>query len=182
MEQQPFEQMLTGGHPNSLGRTVEAVDAVLAQPTRLAELYACYSSADEVVRLRTSNAFKRIAATEPLWLVPYIDRLLTEVASINQASAQWTLAQLCGTLDSFMTAQQHEHAVAILKHNLEHSDDWIVLNMTMQTLAEWSAADADLQGWLRLRLDKLSRDRRKSVAKRAQTLLATLHYSKEQLH
>lgn len=49
-----FEEMLTGGHPNSLGRTVEVVDAVLADRARLARLYACYFSDDEVVRLRTS--------------------------------------------------------------------------------------------------------------------------------
>ena len=35
-----FEEMLAGGHPNSLGRTVEVVDAVLAKPSRLSELYA----------------------------------------------------------------------------------------------------------------------------------------------
>lgn len=35
-----FESMLSGGHPNSLGRTVEVVDMVLADRERLGELFA----------------------------------------------------------------------------------------------------------------------------------------------
>ena len=38
----PFETMLSGGHPNSLGRTVEVVAAVLDDPARLDELFSCY--------------------------------------------------------------------------------------------------------------------------------------------
>ena len=36
---EPFVDMLTGGHPNSLGRTIEVVDQVLATPDRIDELY-----------------------------------------------------------------------------------------------------------------------------------------------
>lgn len=32
--------MLAGGHPNSLGRTMEVVDVVLAQPEQFEELIA----------------------------------------------------------------------------------------------------------------------------------------------
>jgi hypothetical protein len=34
-----FEEMLTGGHPNSLGRTIEVVDLVLANSVKLSDLY-----------------------------------------------------------------------------------------------------------------------------------------------
>lgn len=175
MEDQPFEQMLTGGHPNSLGRTIEVVDVVLANPARLADLYACYASTNEIVRLRTSNALKRISLLEPQWLVPYIDQLLNEITQLDQASAQWTLAHLFATLRPFMTSHQHQQATTHLKHNLDHHDDWIVLNMTMDTLAAWSSDNTDLQHWLRMRLERLSQDRRKSVAKRAQKLLSGFH-------
>jgi|GEM_PF-4906833 len=42
MPNETFETMLTGGHHNSLGRTEEVVDLVLADETRLEELYNCY--------------------------------------------------------------------------------------------------------------------------------------------
>ena len=82
MESKSFEDMLTGGHPNSLGRTVEVVEIVLADRARLGELYACYQSDDAVVRLRTSNALKRISREQPEWLVPLIDGFLTEIAEL----------------------------------------------------------------------------------------------------
>ncbi|MGF1567082.1 MAG: hypothetical protein ACFCVD_03240 [Nodosilinea sp.] len=65
MANESFETMLTGGHPNSLGRTVEVVNLMLNDPTKLLDLYNCYFSIDEVVRLRTSNAIKRISHEKP---------------------------------------------------------------------------------------------------------------------
>lgn len=165
-----FEQMLTGGHPNSLGRTIEVVDAVLADRVGLDELYACYSSRDEVVRLRTSSAMKRVCAEQPDWLVPYLPKLIDDVGALAQPSAQWTLAQLFATLHDRMTAEQTTRATALMMRNLETSTDWIVLNTTMQTLAEWARSDDELARWLCPRLDRLAGDSRRSVANRARRL------------
>ena len=106
MTSESFEEMLTGGHPNSLGRTIEVVDIVLSNSARLSDLYNCYFSVDEIVRLRTSNAIKRISLENPEWLVPYINKLISEVSKINQPSAQWTLANLFQTLSVFMPETQ----------------------------------------------------------------------------
>lgn len=169
-----FETMLTGGHPNSLGRTIEVVDIVLANRERLQELYACYFSADEVVRLRTSNALKRVSREHPEWLVPYIDKFINEISKIDQASTQWTLALLFQGLESYMTADQKLKATGIMKRNLEFHKDWIVLNNTMATLAEWSNSDDALKQWLKPQLERLRHDRRKSVSGKAKKLLAKL--------
>lgn len=170
MPQESFESMLTGGHPNSLGRTIEVVDTVLADQSKLDALYNCYFSDDEVVRLRTSNALKRISRENPEWLVPYIDRFTTDIAAIDQASTQWTLANLFDVLARYMTPAQRAAAQAIMQRNLATHSDWIVLNNSMQVLFDWSKIDPDLQTWLRPHLERLSSDSRKSVAKRAQKL------------
>lgn len=164
---EPFTDMLAGGHPNSLGRTTEVVDLVFADPSRLEELYGCYSSPDEVVRLRTSSVFKRVSWEHPEWLGTYLDRFLEEVSQLGQASAQWTLAQLFSTLAGFMSAEQVEKAKHVLRYNLSAYKDWIVLNTTMQTLAEWAEEDDELKRWLRPQLETLRKDARKSVARRA---------------
>jgi hypothetical protein len=174
MTTESFEEMLTGGHPNSLGRTVEVVELVLADRARLGELYACYQSDDEVVRLRTSNALKRISHEKPEWLVPLIDGFLTEIADLDQASAQWTLADLFQTLAPLMTPAQRQRAEAVLKRNLAHHNDWIVLNQTMKTLGEWAKDDPELQHWLVPHLERLSGNGRKSVAKTASKTLKNL--------
>jgi hypothetical protein len=174
-KQESFETMLTGGHPNSLGRTIEVVELIFKDSSRFDELYTCYFSQDEVVRLRTSNAMKRVCAEHPEWLVPYIDKFLSEVAAIQQASAQWTLAQLFASLSSKMSPSQKQKAMKVLKRNLEHNNDWIVQNQTMQTLADWAKTDERLKDWLEPHLDHLVNDERKSVAGRAKKLRKVLY-------
>lgn len=169
-----FREMLAGGHPNSLGRTVEVVDAVLADRQKLAELYDAYFADDEVVRLRVSNAMKRVCKEHPDWLVPLLDGLLNDVAAIEQASTQWTLASLFGSLEASMTKDQRKKAEAILRNNLRNWDDWIVLNTTMETLGRWAASDAKLKRWLMPHLERLKSDGRRSVSGRAAKISAKL--------
>ena len=170
--QESFEEMLTGGHHNSLGRTVEVTELLLADRARLPDLYDCYFSENEVVRLRVSSVMKRISIAQPSWLVPYIDKFLTEIAAIEQASTQWTLAILFEMLGSSMSAEQLADAKEILKRNLTTWEDWIVLNYSMQTLAAWAQHDDELQEWLLPQLGRRTEDSRKSVAARAKKLLA----------
>lgn len=168
---QNFEERLKGGHPNSLGNTIEVVEEVLNQSNYFDELFHCYFSDDEVVRLRVSNAMKRICKEKQELLIPYIDRFLTEIAAIDQASTQWTIAQLFELLKRELSLSQIEQAKEIMKNNLANHTDWIVLNTTMDILAKWSKKDAELKEWILPHLDRLATDERKSVSNRAKKLL-----------
>jgi hypothetical protein len=167
-----FEEMLTGGHPNSLGRTLEVVDAVLADRARFADLMDTYRSEDEVVRLRVSSAVKRVTVEHPDWTMDYMDRLQSEIADLDQPSAQWTLALLFDYTRHLMSQAQDERAVAIMKRNLMENDDWIVLNNSMKILSKWAKGDAALRAWLRPHLVRLTDEPRKSVAAQARKALA----------
>jgi len=166
-----FEARLSGGHPNSLGNTIEVVDEVLADGNNFDELFQCYFSSDEVVRLRVSNAMKRIAKVKKSLLVPYMDRFLTDIAAINQASTQWTLAQLFDVLHREMSSLQMNQAKEIMKENLANHQDWIVLNTTMETLGKWAKTDPSLATWMKPYVEQLTTDPRKSVSKKATTIL-----------
>ena len=169
-----IETLLTGGHPNSLGNTVAVVEIVLRDPGKFEELFQCYYSEDEVVRMRVSNAMKRIAKEKQQLVVPYLDRFLNEISNIDQASTKWTIAQLFLILQKHLTPQQLRQAKQILFKNLNESDDWIVLNMTMETLALWASSDEDLKHKLIPRLKQLKEDPRKSVFSKASKKLAQL--------
>lgn len=169
-----FEQRLTGGHPNSLGNTVSVVAEVLENPSHFEAFFQCYFSKDEVVRLRVSNGMKRIAKEKPSVLVPYLDRFLTEIAVIPQASAQWTLSQLFLMLEHKLSNSQKEQALRIMKNNLQHHSDWIVLCQTMETLGKWSKKDDSLKTWMLPELVRLHQDTRKSVSKKAEKWLKAL--------
>jgi hypothetical protein len=166
-----YEQRLQGGHPNSLGETVSIVEEILSsasdRETRMAEFFSCYSSEDQVVRLRVSNGMKRLSKAMPELILPYLDRLLVEIAPIQQASVQWTLAWLFGHYTSALSPKQRLRALELMKSNLEHHEDWIVLNTTLDTLGQWAQEDGALRTWLVSHLERLASDSRKSVAGRA---------------
>ena len=169
-----FEERLTGGHPNSLGNTVEVVEEVLVENELFNELFNCYFSNDEIVRLRTSNAMKRVCKVNKPLLIPYIDRFLSEISKIDQASTQWTLSQLFEMLEKDMSNGQIKQAKEIMKNNLANHNDWIVLNQTMNTLTKWSKKDENLKLWIIPHLERLTSDTRKSVSGRAQKMLKAL--------
>ena len=171
---EPFEDMLTGGHPNSLGRTIEVVETVLAHPARMEELFGCYESKDEVVRLRVSNAIRRVQAARPDLVLPFMDRLIEDIGALDQASAQWTLAKLFDVARPDMTPAQRAGAEAIMRRNVAEHGDWIVLNNTMETLTYWAEDDPILRDWLIPQLQRRTKDARKSVKARAVKFLKRL--------
>ncbi len=169
-----IEQQLSGGHPNSLGNTIQVVENILSDPSEFPELYECYFSDDEVVRLRVSNAMKRICKARKELLIPYIDRFQNEISQIDQASTQWTLAQLYKMIKNDLSKEQLSKAKKLLYYNLKNHNDWIVLNMTMDTLAHWALKDEVLKEFMKPQLLRLELDSRKSVASKAAKMLALL--------
>ena len=166
-----IEAVLSGGHPNSLGRTLEVVDAVLADRSLLDDLYECYFSSDEVVRLRVSGAMKRVTIEQPDWTMDFIEGLQSEVAAIDQASTQWTLALIFDLLADRLSPERRSRAVTIMKDNLANHSDWIVLNNSMKVLGSWAKGDPELARSLQPHAHRLVDDERKSVASNARKLL-----------
>jgi hypothetical protein len=128
-----FEPILTGGDRRSLGRVDEVIEAVLARPSSFAALFDCLFSADEIVRMRAGDAIEKVARRRPDLLEPYHERLLVDVAAIEQASVQWHLAQILPRLE--LGPSERRRAIVVLKRNLETYDDWIVTNLTLEALA-----------------------------------------------
>jgi hypothetical protein len=166
--------MLRGGHRNSLGRTEEVVGIVLADRARLEELFATVADSDEVVRMRVGDALEKVCREQPGWFLTHLERLLGELAQIRQPSVQWHVAQMLQHLRSDLSDDQAKQATELLQRNLSTSTDWIVLNVTMDVLTSWADRDAPLADWLVPELERLRRDDRKSVARRAAKRLAEL--------
>ena len=162
-----FEARLSGGHPNSLGNTVSVAQDVIADRSLLPVLIATYSSDDEVVRLRVSSALKRVAWAKPEWVHHELDTVLDWVVSLQQPSAQWTIAEILLTLGPMLQKVERIRATDIMKAHLSDSRDWIVLIKTMETLAHWATTDAGLRAWLPQRLLELGEESRRSVANKA---------------
>lgn len=169
-----FADMLEGGHHNSLGRAEEVVGVVLADCARLGELFACLAHGDELVRMRAGDALEKVCRERPGWFETYVEQLLGAVGQIEQPSIQWHVAQMLQHLRGRLSDEQARRATELLRRNLTRSTDWIVLNVTMDVLAEWARDDPALAAWLAAELRRLRGDGRKSVARRASNRLADL--------
>jgi HEAT repeat protein len=167
-----IEGLLTGGDPRTLRHVDDVVSGVLADPSLVAELVACLTSADEIVRMRAADALEKVCRRAPAQVCPYVDRLLAELAASEQPSVRWHLAQIVGEVD--LTAPQRAAAVAMLEDNLEHGTDWIVLTASMVTFTALARQDDSLRPYLVDRLRSLREHRLRSVARRATKLLDEL--------
>ncbi|ROR90349.1 hypothetical protein [Nocardioides aurantiacus] len=129
-----FSQVLqVGGRSNSLGRTAEVVDAVVAEPVRLRELLDCVHDQDAWVRMRAVDAVEKVCRVDPGRVAPYVEELLTTWTTSDQASVQWHLAQVLRQVR--LTPAQQERAIAWLAARVVTTDaDWIVAVETMRTL------------------------------------------------
>ena len=148
------------------------ISVVLADSSAFGALFECLFNDDEVVRMRAADGLEKVARNEPRLFASYRQRLLTEVAKIDQPSVQWHLAQILAEIE--LTPRQRDRAVRILKRNLERYDDWIVINLTLEALAHFAREDARLRRELIPILHHRQSDPRKAVAERATKLLGEL--------
>lgn len=169
-----FAAMLAeGGKKNSLGRAEEVVQIVLADQSRLNELYNCLFEDDAWLRMRAIDALEKVCRVHPEWLEPYVERLLGEVAAIEQASIHWHLAQMFGEIN--LTPDQRERAIALMKRNISsNSADWIVASNTMETLAGFVADGTVPAKELMSLLEIQQTHHSKAVVKRATRILDQL--------
>jgi len=162
-----------GGHANSLGRTDEVIDDVLADKCRLAKLYECVFHEDAWVRMRAMDAIEKIGREKPDWLLPYIDKFQSELADNAQASIQWHLSQIYAQIP--LTTEQKQRAIVWLKNLLSSADiDWIASVNAMKTLVQFtrdgSAPKKDALSLLQIQTNHTS----KTVVKTSQKLIAGL--------
>ena len=83
--------------------------------------------------MRAVDAFEKVVAAQPQVGLPFVDRILGDLARREQPSIQWHVAQLIAELD--LTAPQRQQAVAWLEQRVATVDvDWIVASNAMKTL------------------------------------------------
>jgi HEAT repeat protein len=135
-------------------------------------LFDCVSDPDELVRMRAADALEKISLTHPDWFSPYTDELLTSVSKIQQPSVQWHLALIFNKIA--LNLDQKHRATAFLLDLIRTPTDWIVTINSITTLATFAKSDPALKQELHPLLIELTKDARKSVAKRASRLLVEL--------
>lgn len=160
---------LTGGDPRSIAGVAEVVELLAREPVRVGELVACVLETDDlIIRMRAADALEKVCRAAPDVVQPYVETILDAISLIDQPSVMWHVAQMLDEVD--LSDSQLQRAVAIVRANLERSDDWIVLNCSLQTLASFARRDASLGVVVREQIARFLQDRRRSLASRARKL------------
>lgn len=168
-----MEVLAVGGKSNSLGRTGEVVDAVLDDRTRLEEVYLCIFHDDPWIRMRAIDAVEKVCRQHPDWLLPFIDRMQDELASSEQPSIRWHLAQIFAHVD--LTSKQKSNAITWLQRQLDDPDvDWIVAVNSMKALAHFVKDGSVPLASVTKVMERQRGHKSKSVVRNAQKLLAEL--------
>ncbi len=163
-----IKDMLAGGNPRTLKGVEDVIAKVTKTPELLDELFTCLFVDDEIVRLRASDALEKICVMYPDWFVKYVPHLLNKVSKIRQPSVQWHLAQMLAVIP--LTKFQQLKAIDILVSNLETMDDWIVTNLTLESLAHFTRIGIfDVNKMVEI-LNKYEYDKHKSVVSRTKKI------------
>lgn len=168
-----MEILLEGGKSNSLGRVNEVIELVLADKSRLEELYDCIRHEDAWVRMRAIDAFEKICRQHPDWIEPYVDKMISELSSSNQASIQWHLAEIYRQVK--LTDQQKRVIIKWLEELLSTVEaDWIAAANSMDTLMQFTRDGSYPENKLIKLLETQQKHRSTAVIKRATKHLNTL--------
>ncbi|MGZ6005566.1 MAG: hypothetical protein ACXWLH_05480, partial [Candidatus Saccharimonadales bacterium] len=122
-----------------------------------------------IIRMRASDGLEKICRQKPQWFQPFKPKLLNDVPPIRQASVQWHLAQIFSEIK--LSPPEANAAIAIMRRNLETMDDWIVTNLTLESLATFARAKTFDRAVFVAILKQHQSSRHKSVAARAAKLL-----------
>jgi hypothetical protein len=171
----PILKKLSGGDRRSIGRSNQVVTEVLANPGRARQLFRilvnALTSADQVLRMRASDAIEKITAHRPELLQPFNRDLLVLAGSSNQKEVRWHLALLVPRLK--LRPNEAAAAVEILVDYLRDKSS-IVKTFAMQALADLASNDQKLKSQIRPLLEELTQIGTPAMRARGRKLLREL--------
>ena len=167
----PLVAKLQGTDRRSIGRSEEVARDVLADPGQFRLVFDAMLVPDPVVRMRAADAIEKITRCHADLLRGLEDRVLTEVAAIDQQEVRWHVAQLLPRLA--LTPPQRARAITILRGFVD-DDSRIVRTFAMQALADLAEHDEQMRRWVLPLLAELTRTGTPAMRSRGRKLLARL--------
>lgn len=163
--------LLSGGDRRSIGRVDEVVADVLRDPSLFEQVLDGMLSDDPIVRMRAADAVEKITAQHPEYLQHYKEKLVKEVARIDQQEVRWHVAQILPRLE--LSSKEQATAVQILLGYLD-DESRIVKTFSMQALAEFAERDASLRAHVIELLEELVETGSPAMKSRGRKLLQRL--------
>ena len=167
----PLLGKLRGGDLRSIGRSEEVTAEVLAQPSLFPVLMEGIVSDEALIRMRAADAAEKVTARHPEWLVPYKDKLLSEIAAIPQQEVRWHAAMMFTRIT--WTEAERKQVASNLKSWLDDKSR-IVQVFSLQALADLSGQDARLKPEVIALIKKKMKTSSPSIQSRGRKLVRQL--------
>jgi hypothetical protein len=165
---------LTGGDRRSIGASEEVAADVIRDPTLFDVVFGGMLGDDPLVRMRCADAVEKITATHPEYLQPHKEKLISQVAGVEQQEVRWHVAQMLPRLD--LNADERAAAFSVLLGYL-NDPSRIVKTFAMQALADLAEDDASLRPRVIDLLEDLTRTGSPAMQSRGRKLLERLRRS-----
>ena len=159
---------LAGGDRRSIGRVSEVVAEVLNDPSLFEVVFNGMLSDDPIIRMRSADAVEKITQEHPEYLQPHKEKLIQQVARINQQEVRWHVAQMLPRLE--LSEEERAVVVEILLDYLNDKSK-IVKTFSMQALADFAERDAGLRSQVIQLLEELARTGSPAMRSRGRKLL-----------
>jgi hypothetical protein len=163
---------LAGGDRRSIGRVSEIVAEVLNEPSLFKVVFNGMLSDDPIIRMRSADAVEKIIAKHPEYLQPYKEKLIRQVARIEQQEVRWHAAQMFPRLE--LSKEERAIIVEILLDYLNDKSK-IVKTFSMQALMDFAERDAGLRPQVIKLLEELTRTGSPAMRSRGRKLLEKLN-------
>lgn len=138
----PILKRLAGSDRRSIGDADEVAQEIVSNPELFAIVFEGVVSNDPVLRMRAADAVEKATRQNRRLLQPYKQRLLDEVAAVDQQEVRWHVAQMLPRLP--LNAAERDGAVAILESFLRDESKIVQVN-AMQALADLARDDEQLR-------------------------------------
>jgi hypothetical protein len=144
---------------------------VRREPARFAELWACLTDDDPLVRMRAADALEKLTRENWSLLAPYKNALLAHSADDGTAEVRWHLVAMMSRLP--LSAKEAEAAIIYLDDLLQGDPSRIVRVMALQAAADLSSRYAGLRNAFNAMLERAASSPVPSLRARARKIASS---------
>lgn len=162
---------LTGGDRRSVGQAAEVAAEVLADEGLMEELFAGLLFDDVILRSRATHALMRVTMQRPELVQPYKERILEEVAPLDQWEVREQICKILPRLN--LSARDIGKVLRIYQDYLEDRHS-IVKTCAMQGMVDLTLHDPSLIPDIRFLIENLTMTGTAAMRARGRKLLKVL--------
>jgi|TARA_B100001971_G_scaffold63176_1_gene58173 hypothetical protein len=165
------EKKLDGGDLRSIGGADGVLEDLYKDTSLFDKIFECLYSDKPVVKMRSADVIEKFTLRHPEYLQPYKDKLLYEIAGIDQKEVRWHLCQIIPRLK--LSENEINYAFILCKKYL-HDKSSIVKTFAMQALFDLAQLNKNILPEVKIIINSCLKNGTPAMKSRARKLIHQL--------